>query len=55
MEQDELYLIKGNEWKIKECNVFFFEKQTFTHTQGRGKVVLVQSRTTTLFKSHDNS
>ena len=33
MEQNEQYLIKGNEWKIKECNVFFFFlKKTNLHT-----------------------
>ena len=35
-------------------SLFFFEKQTHTHTQGREKGVLTQRHTTTPLKSHGN-
>ena len=33
---------------------FFFDKQTHTHIQGRGKEVLTQRHTTTPLKSYGN-
>ena len=33
---------------------FFFDKQTHTHTERRGKGVLTQRHTTTPLKNHDN-
>ena len=37
---------------MRQLLFFFFEKQT--HTQGRGKWILIQRHITTPLKSHDN-
>ena len=39
---------------MRQLPFFVFEKQTHTHTQGRGKMILTQRHTTTPLKSHDN-
>ena len=39
---------------VGQLPILFFEKQTHTHTKGRGKGVLTQRHTTTPLKSHGN-
>ena len=52
---DKLYYIQHTLLSnVRQLSILFFEKQTHTHTQWRGKGILKQRHTITPLKSHGN-